>query len=84
MTIAAIREKLHNYINEADDEKIINILHIIEDQKTPSSHWSDDKEFVAELDERVRRYEEGIDPAYTLEESKALLSKFKEEYYKSR
>jgi hypothetical protein len=35
MTIAAIREKLHNYINEADDEKIINILHIIEDQKRP-------------------------------------------------
>jgi hypothetical protein len=84
MTIAAIRKKLHNYIDEADDEKIINILTILEDQKVLALHWSDDKKFVAELDERVRRYEEGIDPAYTLDESKALLNKFKEEFYKSR
>ena len=77
MTIAAIRKKLHNYINEADDEKIINILHIIEDQKTPSSHWSDDKEFVAELDERVRRYEEGIDPAYTWDEVEASINELR-------
>ena len=84
MTIAAIKEKLHNYTSEADDEKIKNIYNIFEDQMAPAVDWSEDKEFIAELDERVRRYEEGIDPAYTLEESKALLEKFKEEYYKSR
>jgi len=34
----------------------------------PAVDWADDKEFVAELDERVRRYEAGLDKAYTWNE----------------
>jgi len=54
-----------------------------EDQIIPGNHWSEDEEFVAELDERVRRYEAGIDPAFSIEEAKSSLSEMKEEYLKA-
>ena len=62
MTTAAIREKLHDYIKVADDKQIKAIYTIIKD-KIVSEHynWANDEEFVAELDERVSRYEAGID-----------------------
>ena len=78
MTTTAIREKLYEYIKDADDQKIKNLYSIFEDQMAPARDWSEDKDFVAELDERVRRYEAGIDKAYTwdeLEESIAELKK---------
>ena len=69
MTVTAIREKLHDYINTADDKQIQAIYNLFEDQMVNEPYdWSNDKEFVAELDERVRRYEAGIDKRYTLEE----------------
>ena len=34
-------------------------------------------EFVAELDERVRRYEAGTDPAFSVEEARSSLSQMK-------
>jgi hypothetical protein len=77
MTIAAIKEKLHNYISEADDEKIKNLYHIFEDQMAPAVDWSEDKEFIAELDERVRRYEEGIDPGYTWDDVEASINELR-------
>lgn len=73
MTTTAIREKLYEYIKEADDQKIKNLYSIFEDQMAPAVDWSEDEEFVAELDERVRRYEEGIDPSYSIEEVKEFL-----------
>jgi hypothetical protein len=77
MTVAAIREKLHNYISEADDDKIKNLYEIFEDQLAPVYEWSEDAEFVAELDERVRRYEEGLDKGYTLAETEAAINELK-------
>ena len=56
---------------------------IIEDWITPESHWSEDKEFVAELHDRVRRYEAGIDPGLSIEGARATLNAMKEEYRKS-
>ena len=73
MTTTAIREKLYEYIKDADDDKIKNLYSIFEDQMAPAVDWSEDEEFVAELDERVRRYEAGIDPAYSIEEVKEFL-----------
>ncbi|HVW16390.1 MAG TPA: hypothetical protein VHB54_21330 [Mucilaginibacter sp.] len=69
MTTAAIREKLCDYIKGADDKKVKAIYTILEDQiETEPYDWSKDEEFVAELDERVRRYEAGIDRGYSLDE----------------
>ncbi|HEX3383999.1 MAG TPA: hypothetical protein VHS53_02365 [Mucilaginibacter sp.] len=83
MTTAAIREKLRNYISVADDKKIKAIYTLLEEQIAPAVDWSDDEEFVAELDERVRRYEAGIDRGYSIEETKALLEEMKTEYRKN-
>jgi hypothetical protein len=43
--------------------------------------WSEDKEFVAELDERVRRWKEGIDRGYTWEETKAEIDARRKKRY---
>ncbi len=79
MTTTAIREKLYEYIKDADDQKIKNLYSIFEDQMAPAVDWSEDEEFVAELDERVRRYETGIDKAYSIEEVKDFLQKARED-----
>jgi len=78
MTVTAIREKLHEYINTADDKQIQAIYNIFEDQIVSEPYdWSKDKEFVAELDERVRRYEAGIDKGHTWEELEATIAERK-------
>ena len=45
----------------------------------PVIDWSDDEEFVAELDERVRRWEEGIDKGVSMGQVKAGLERLKKE-----
>jgi hypothetical protein len=77
MTTTAIRERLHSYIREADDDKIKNIYNLFEDQMAPAVDWSEDAAFVAELDERVRRYEAGIDRAYTWNELETSIAELK-------
>jgi hypothetical protein len=79
MTIAAIREKLHNYISEADDEKVKNLYNIFEDQMAPAYEWSKDAEFVAELEDRVKRWENGTAPGFSIDEVKASLEELKKE-----
>jgi len=80
MTVTAIREKLHEYINTVDDKQIQAIYSIFEDQIVSEPYdWSKDEEFVAELDERVRRYEAGIDKAYTIEEVEAYFERLRRE-----
>ena len=83
MTTAAIRIKLQDYIRVADDKKIKAIYTLLEEQIAPAVDWSEDEEFMAELDERVRRYEAGIDPAFSIEEAKSSLQEMKKEYLKN-
>jgi hypothetical protein len=71
MTTTAIRERLHNYISTVDDAKIKNIYALFEDQMAPEVDWSEDEDVVAELDERYRRWEQGIDKGITIEELEA-------------
>jgi len=77
MTTAAIRERLYDYIRVADDKKVKAIYALLEDQVIPAVDWSEDKDFVAELDERVRRYEQGIDRGYTWTEVEASIEELK-------
>ena len=78
MTVAAIRERLYDYIRVADDKKVEAIYNLLGDQISPIDDWSNDKDFVAELDERVKRYKEGIDPAYTWDELEASIEERKQ------
>jgi hypothetical protein len=79
MTTTAIRERLYGFIKEADDDKIRNIYDLFEDQMTPAVDWSEDEEVVSELNERVKRWEEGTDKGVSLDEVKASLIRLKEE-----
>jgi len=75
MTVAAIRERLYDYIKIADDKKVEAIYNLLEDQMTPASEWSEDEEFIAELNDRVKRWEDGIDILISLDEHKAEIEK---------
>lgn len=77
MTTTAIREKLYDYIRVADDKEVKAIYALLEDQIAPAADWSEDEEFVAELDERVRRYEAGIDRGYTWDELEVSIMELK-------
>jgi hypothetical protein len=79
MTTTAIREKLYDYIRVADDKKVKAIYALLEDQIVPKYEWSEDEEFVAELDERMRRWEEGIDKGVSMDEVKVGLERLKKE-----
>ena len=73
MTTAAIREKLYDYIRVADDKKIEAIYTLLEEQIAPGDDWSHDEEFVAELNDRVKRWEDGIDSLVSLAEVKSQI-----------
>lgn len=77
MTITAIREKLQEYIKTADDKKIKAIFTLVENDMDEKYNWWEDKAFVADLDERVKRYEDGTDKGFTFEEVKEELIKRK-------
>jgi hypothetical protein len=78
MTIAAIRERLYDYIRVADDEKLKNIYELFEDQMAPPVDWAQDESFVAELDDRVKRWEDGTDPGFSIDEVKESLKELRE------
>ncbi|RYU86224.1 hypothetical protein EWM62_18635 [Mucilaginibacter terrigena] len=84
MTTAAIREKLHDYINIADDEKVKAIYTLVEGQIVPGHHWASEEEFEADMDERYRRYQEGIDQSHTLDEVKAFMEERKQRFKKEQ
>lgn len=75
MTTTTMREKLHDYINDADDKKIASIYALFEDQIGEPTNWYEDDAFLAELEDRVKRYEDGTDQAYSVDEVKASLIK---------
>jgi hypothetical protein len=79
MTTAAIREKLHDYIRVADDKKVEAIYILLEEQMAPAWEWSEDEEFVAELDERYRRWDQGIDKGRSIDEVKTSLAQLKKD-----
>ena len=71
MTTTAIRQKLYDYIRVADDKKVKAIYTLLEDQMAPSIHWSEDEECMAEFNDRIKRWEDGIDQSFSLDDVKA-------------
>ena len=70
MTTTAIREKLHEMVNTADDEQVKAVYSIFEDQIAEKyDHW-EDEEFLKELDQRINDYESGKTKGIPWEEVK--------------
>lgn len=68
MTTAAIREKLHEYINFADDKKVKAIYTMVEDEIIERLDLWEDQVFIEELDKRTADLESGKIKGSTLEE----------------
>ncbi|QKJ32195.1 hypothetical protein HQ865_21325 [Mucilaginibacter mali] len=80
MTIAALREHIHKAVDNADEKILESVYALLEDQGAEPYEWSEDEEFVAELNERVRRAEEGIDRTYSLDEIKTSFERWEKEH----
>ena len=73
MDTLTIRQKLHDIIDKADDEKVEELfVKLIDDTRQPYEWWKDE-ELVAEMDRRSAALESGEDKGFTLEESMAHL-----------
>ncbi len=74
MNTTSIRQKLHNYLEVADDKKLKAIYTIVEDAIQESEVEYTD-EFKAELDRRFTAYSNGTEKTFTAEESKERIMK---------
>ncbi|MBD1393916.1 hypothetical protein [Mucilaginibacter glaciei] len=76
MTIASIREKLHDFIDTADDERVKAIYTLVRDE--PANYeWTADKNFVAELDDRLDKLNSGEDAGRTWNDIEASIEQLK-------
>jgi len=69
MTTKAIRQKLVDYLQVADDKKIKAIYTMVEDEiNTTENEW--DESYIEELDKRSRSFADGSAKTYSWEETK--------------
>ncbi len=74
MSTAAIRQKLHTYLEIADDKKIKAIYTMVESEiKESAVEYTN--ELKAELDNRYTEYKSGKKKMVTAEESKKRIQK---------
>lgn len=66
MNASLIREKLHQIINNASDEKLEEIYHMIDKPTTPYKNWWENKEVIREFDERVKDWVQDEQKGYSL------------------
>lgn len=67
MTIVAIRQQLHQYIDATDDKKIEALFTLLQSDIEAPYHFSDEE--MRELHERAEKYLAGRSETYTVEES---------------
>jgi uncharacterized protein YdcH (DUF465 family) len=64
-----IREKLHHYIDTAEEKKIKAIFAMVEEEiEETYPHWNDEA-FIQELKEREDRYIKGATKSYTIDQT---------------
>jgi hypothetical protein len=73
MDTLEIRQKLYEYIREAEDEKVEAMYTVIKDEVTERYAWWNDENLVAELDRRSADLKSGKIKGVSLEESKSYL-----------
>lgn len=72
MTASVIRERLHSYLDVADDKKVKALYTLIENDIEANfngigEHWADE-EFVAEMNQRAADMDSGNDEGRSWEE----------------
>jgi hypothetical protein len=75
MDTLTIRQKLHDYINDADDEKVEAMFTVIEDEKSGRYEWWKDGDLMKELDRRYNDLKSGKDKGMSLDEATTHLLK---------
>ena len=68
MTTLAMRKKLVDYLQTADNKKVRAIYTMVEDDIADGPAW--DKEFIEEMDRREKSFLDGSAKMYTLEEAR--------------
>jgi len=66
-----IKQKLHRYIETADEKKLKAIYTIVKQEIEETSDLWNDEEFVAELEQREKKYINGTSKTYSVKESVA-------------
>ena len=69
MDTAELRQKLHHYIEIAEEKKLQAIFSMVETDIEEAYNYWDDEDFVAMLQEREQAYLSGTSKLYTLNES---------------
>lgn len=72
MTTAKIKQRLHEYIDTAEDKKLKAIYTLLQDDIDSDSYLT--KEQMAELDRRLEDYQNGKGKTYTWEETVAHIN----------
>ncbi|MCW3110213.1 MAG: hypothetical protein JWQ09_4719 [Segetibacter sp.] len=73
MTANNIREKLHNFITEADDKKIEGVYLLLEDEINKEEPVRLTEEQIAILNEERRKHLKGESKSYAWEEAKEII-----------
>ncbi len=71
MKTEQIKQKLHRYIETAEDKKLKAIYTMVEEEIEETNELWNDEEFVAELEQRVKKYLNGSAKTYSAKESVA-------------
>jgi hypothetical protein len=69
MNTTDIRQKLHHYIETAQDKKVKAIYAMVEDEIQETYDYWNDEEFLSELRRRQESYISGQAKTYTLSET---------------
>jgi hypothetical protein len=71
MKTAELRQKLHHYIETAQEKKVKAIFAMVEEEIEETYDHREDKKFVAELQKREDAYLKGTVKTYTVQQSVA-------------
>ena len=69
MKTSALKQKLHDYIDTANEKKLKAIYTILEHEIEDRYDWRNDEEWVAELNRREGACLDGSTKTYTLDET---------------
>ncbi len=77
----AIRARLYDYIRVADDKKLNAIYSLLKPQFDANYEWWNDKNLIAEFDERSKALESGADKGFTLDELAKSIAQLRQQKY---